>query len=69
MRFKSYDNLRLFTVVARHLSFTAAAAELHLSKGAVSYQITRLENELGFEVFSRQKRGVTLTEEGNRLLY
>ena len=69
MRFRSFDNLRLFTVVARHLSFTAAGAELHLSKGAVSYQITRLENELGFTLFERQTRGVTLTEAGNQLLY
>ncbi|MDJ0969882.1 MAG: LysR family transcriptional regulator, partial [Kiloniellales bacterium] len=35
MRFRSYDSLRLFDVVARHLSFTAAAEELNLTKGAV----------------------------------
>jgi DNA-binding transcriptional LysR family regulator len=67
MRFKSYDGLRLFSVVARHLSFTAAAGELNLTKGAVSYQISRLENDLGFRVFIRQHRGVALTEKGNRL--
>ena len=41
MRFRSYDALALFDVVARHLSFTAAAEELNLTKGAVSYQIKR----------------------------
>ncbi len=68
MRFRCYDSLRVFDVVARHLSFTAAAEELHLSKGAVSYQIARLEEELGFPVFARQHRGIALTEKGRRLL-
>ena len=67
MRFRSFDNLRIFDVVARHLSFTAAAAELNLTKGAVSYQIKQLEGELGFEVFQRQHRGIALTERGRRL--
>lgn len=67
MRFRSYDNLRLFDVVARHLSFTAAAEELNLSKGAVSYQMARLEQELGFPLFSREHRGVALTEKGREL--
>ena len=43
MRFRSFDALRLFDIVAQHDSFTAAAETLHLSKGAVSYQIRRLE--------------------------
>lgn len=67
MRFRAYDSLRLFDVVARHLSFTAAAAELNLTKGAVSYQISRLEQALGFPVFKRQHRGIVLTEKGKRL--
>lgn len=67
MRFRSYDSLRVFDVVAGHLSFTAAAAALNLTKGAVSYQIKRLESELGFEVFARQHRGVALTPKGERL--
>lgn len=67
MRFRSYDSLRLFSVVARHLSFTRAAAELNLTKGAVSYQIARLEQVLGFPVFQRRQRGLLLTEKGRRL--
>jgi DNA-binding transcriptional LysR family regulator len=67
MRFRSYDSLRLFSVVARHLSFTKAAAELNLTKGAVSYQIARLEQALGFLVFQRQQRALWLTERGRRL--
>jgi DNA-binding transcriptional LysR family regulator len=67
MRFRSYDGLRLFDVVARHLSFTAAAEELNLTKGAVSYQVKRLEAELGFAVFTRRHRGVDLTVKGEKL--
>ncbi|WP_282609215.1 LysR substrate-binding domain-containing protein [Pelagibius sp. Alg239-R121] len=67
MRFRSFDNLRLFDVVARHLSFTLAGVELNLTKGAVSYQIGRLEEELGFKVFDRLHRSIVLTEKGKRL--
>lgn len=67
MRFRSFDNLRLFDVVARHLSFTAAGVELNLTKGAVSYQIGRLEDELGFRLFERRHRSIVLTERGKRL--
>jgi DNA-binding transcriptional LysR family regulator len=67
MRFRGYDKLRLFDVAARHLSFTAAAREVNLTKGAVSYQIDQLENELRFKVFARLHRGVALTERGKRL--
>lgn len=67
MPFRCYDNLRVFDVVARNLSFTAAADELNLTKGAISYQINRLEAELGFPVFTRRHRGVALTEKGKTL--
>ncbi|MGI9508731.1 MAG: LysR substrate-binding domain-containing protein [Geminicoccaceae bacterium] len=67
MRFRSYDSLRIFDVVARHLSFTKAAVELNLTKGALSYQIGRLEQELGFLVFQRKHRSLALTDKGRRL--
>jgi DNA-binding transcriptional LysR family regulator len=67
MRFRSYDSLRLFDVVARHLSFTTAAEELNLTKGAISYRINRLERDLGFPVFTRQHRGIALTEKGEKI--
>jgi DNA-binding transcriptional LysR family regulator len=68
MRFRSFDHLRVFNVVASHHGFTPAAKELNLTKGAVSYQISRLEQELGFKVFTRTKRGVALTTKGSQLL-
>ena len=67
MRFRSFDSLRVFNVVARLGSFTAAARELHLTKGAVSYQVSRLERELGFALFSREHRRVALTPRGRQL--
>jgi LysR family glycine cleavage system transcriptional activator/LysR family transcriptional regulator of beta-lactamase len=66
--FKHYDTLRLFVEVAQHASFSDAAAELHLTKGAISYQIKTLEADLGLKVFLRSTRGVVLTNEGHQLL-
>lgn len=66
-RFKYFDTLRVFDLVAAQLSFTRAAASLHMTKGAVSYQIKRLEQELGFPVFNRHHGGVSLTPKGRKL--
>lgn len=67
MRFRAYDALRIFTVVANHMSVTLAADELNLTKGAVSYQIKQLESILGFKVFARHANSLTLTEKGEHL--
>ena len=67
MRFRSFDNLRTFLVVARHLNMGSAAVEMNLTKGALSYQIQQLESELGFLVFSRARRKLELTEKGGQL--
>lgn len=59
--------LRTFEVAARHLSFTKAAAELHVTQGAVSQQIKQLEASLGFALFHRGPRGLKLTDKGEEL--
>lgn len=56
--------LRVFESAARHLSFTEAARELHITQGAVSHQIKVLENWLGFELFERGARRPRLTHGG-----
>ncbi len=56
--------LRAFESAARTSSFAAAAAELSLTSGAVSYQIRALEGVLGFSLFERLPRGVKLTAMG-----
>ena len=55
-------------MVAGHKGFTPAAKVLNITKGAVSYQISQLEADLGFKVFTRKKSGVVLTNKGLRLL-
>lgn len=56
--------LRAFEAAARTSSFSAAAAELRLTSGAISYQIRALEAHLGFALFDRLPRGVRLTSMG-----
>lgn len=68
MRFRSFHRVPIFEAIARLGSFSAAADELGLTKGAVSYQIKQLEGELGFPVFQRLARGIQLTTQGADLL-
>jgi LysR family glycine cleavage system transcriptional activator len=56
--------LRAFEAAARTSSFSAAALELRLTPGAISYQIRALEAHLGFALFERLPRGVKLTPMG-----
>jgi LysR family transcriptional regulator, glycine cleavage system transcriptional activator len=60
--------LRAFEAAARHLSFTRAAAELHVTQTAISHQIRALEERLGLKLFRRLPRGLVLTEEAQRYL-
>ncbi len=59
--------LRSFEAAARRLSFTLAAAELHLTQSAVSRQIQQLEASLGVLLFERRHRALALTEAGGVL--
>lgn len=59
--------LRAFEAAARHMSFARAAAELHVTPAALSYQIKALEADLGQPVFRRLNRAVELTEAGRCL--
>lgn len=56
--------LRAFEAAARHLSFTRAAEELHVTQGAVSQQVKQLEEHLGLTLFHRRPRKLELTAEG-----
>jgi len=60
--------LRAFETAARHLSFTRAAVELHVTQTAVSQQVRNLEERLGVPLFRRLPRGLALTDEGQALL-
>ncbi len=57
-----------FETVARRLSFAKAAEELHLTPSAISHQIAKLEQFLGFLLFERTPRGIALSDVGEDYL-
>jgi LysR family transcriptional regulator, glycine cleavage system transcriptional activator len=64
----SLNGLCAFEAVARFGSVARAAAELELTKAAVSHRIRRLEEQLGLSLFDRTTRGLALTKAGNAYL-
>ncbi len=67
-RLPPLNALRAFEAAARHLSFTRAAEELHVTQAAVSHQVKVLEEDLGVPLFRRMTRKLALTEEGRALM-
>ncbi|MEY4766474.1 MAG: hypothetical protein RI907_3147 [Pseudomonadota bacterium] len=68
MRSVTFRQLRVFTEVARHLSFSRAAESLHLTPPAVTMQIKELEKHVELPLFERQGREVQLTMAGEYFL-
>jgi DNA-binding transcriptional LysR family regulator len=68
MRDLDIDLLRAFVAVADAGSFTAAADVVGRTQSAVSQKIRRLEDLIGYPVFDRTNRLLSLTEAGGRLL-
>ncbi|MDJ0776412.1 MAG: transcriptional regulator GcvA [Gammaproteobacteria bacterium] len=60
--------LQAFEAAGRHLSFSAAAAELHVTPGAISQQVRQLEDSLGMRLFRRLNRAIELTDAGRLIL-
>lgn len=59
--------MRTFLIVCEEGGFSRAASRLHLTQPAVSYQMDRLEQRLGVELFERAGRRMILTPAGRRL--
>jgi len=56
--------LKIWTTIARHLSITKAAEELHIRQPSVTQQIKLLEKEYGVRLYNVNGRGVELTPAG-----
>ena len=62
-------HLRYFTTVADTLNFRKAAEQLHIAQPGLSRQIRQLEEELGAELFTRNRKKVALTAAGDYLYH
>ena len=60
--------LKAFLLTARHQSFSRAAERLFITQSGMSVLVRELEDQLGFRLFDRTTRRVTLTEFGTRFL-
>ncbi|MGH2365918.1 MAG: LysR family transcriptional regulator [Chloroflexota bacterium] len=59
--------LKIFSTVASHLSFTRAAEEMHLSQSSVSLQVKQLQRSIGSELFEQIGKRIYLTDAGRAL--
>jgi DNA-binding transcriptional LysR family regulator len=68
MKNATLRQLKVFEAVARHLSFSRAADELHLTQPAVSIQVKTLEGHVGVALFEQLGKKVYLTQAGSAML-
>ena len=61
-------DLQVFLSVAKHLNFTRAGEEVHLSQPSVSVRMRQLEHDLGSKLFEQLGKKVALTEAGQLLI-
>jgi LysR family transcriptional regulator, glycine cleavage system transcriptional activator len=67
-RLPPLTSLRAFVATARHLSFTRAADELHVTSAAIGQQIRLLEDYIGEALFLRNRGQLELTDTGQTLM-
>jgi LysR family transcriptional regulator, low CO2-responsive transcriptional regulator len=68
MRNATLRQLKVFEAVARHLSYSRAAEELHLTQPAVSAQVRALQDHAGLPLFEQLGKKVYLTAAGHQML-
>jgi DNA-binding transcriptional LysR family regulator len=69
MKNATFRQLKVFESVARHLSFSRAAEELHLTQPAVSTQVKKLEEHAGLSLFEQLGKKIYLTPAGTEMLH
>ncbi|MGO4155692.1 LysR substrate-binding domain-containing protein [Cupriavidus sp. YAF13] len=69
MKNATLRQLKVFETVARHLSFSRAAEELHLTQPAVSTQVRQLEGHVGLPLFEQLGKKIYLTPAGIEMLH
>ncbi len=69
MKHATLRQLKVFEAVARLLSFSRAAEELHLTQPAVSTQVRKLEEHAGLQLFEQLGKKIYLTPAGSELLH
>ena len=68
MKNMTIRQLKTFESVARNLSFSRAAEDLHLTQPAVSMQIKQMEDQAGLPLFRHIGKRISLTEAGELIL-
>ncbi len=68
MRNLTLRQIKIFLSATKHMSFSRAAEELHISAPAVSLQIKEMEADMGISLFTRDKRKIELTSAGEYFL-
>ena len=63
----TFRQLQIFEAVARHLSYSRAAEELHLTQPAVSMQMRELKDHIGLELLEQIGKKIFLTQAGEEL--
>lgn len=65
----NFEYYKVFYYVAKYKTFSKAAEILYVSQPAISQTIKKLEEQLGANVFYRNRDGINLTEEGKKLYF
>ena len=55
------QDLRYFVEIAKEGNFSAAAKKLYVTEATISHQILKLEKHLGYPLFERSRRNVSIT--------
>ena len=63
----NYEYYKVFYYVAKYKNFTAAARVLFNNQPNITRMMKKLEEEIGCSVLIRQRHGVSLTPEGEKL--